>query len=293
MKIVVTGGKGGVGKSMVATSLSFQLAKEKKVMLIDCDVECPNDHILLSIKRKRYKVLYQMVPKLDKRKCRKCGACARVCKQNAIVAVEGKYPFFVKDVCIGCGACIIACPFGAISKSKKEIGKVFVGKNYNVFLVSGELKVGELASGEVVSQLREIAQEIDKKIKSDFVIIDSPPGIGCPVIASIRGTDFVIGVTEPSPTALSDLKRVLFLAQKFKIKAAIIINKFDLAKNFSRKIENFAKRKGLSVLGKIPFSKDFINCTIKQKPVFEIKKNYQAIFSRIVQNLKKSWKKSS
>ena len=121
MKIAITGGKGGTGKSMVATSLAIEFARDKITTLIDADVECPNDHLLLSIKRKEFVKIYQPIPKWDFNKCTKCGKCASVCKQNAIVFVKERYPVFVKDLCIGCGACIAACPQNAISKTKKEI----------------------------------------------------------------------------------------------------------------------------------------------------------------------------
>jgi MinD superfamily P-loop ATPase len=285
MKIAVTGGKGGTGKSTVAVALAVEFARKNKVMLVDADAECPNDHLLLSVKLKKYVNVYSLIPKWDFSKCKKCGKCAKVCKQNAIVFVKGKYPAFVPDVCIGCKACIVSCPYEAISESKKIIGTIFTGKNYNVNLVSGELKLGELASGEVVSQLRKYSEEINKKIKADTVLIDSAAGIGCPVIASLVGTDYVVAVTEPTPSALHDLKRVLYLASHFGIKHGIVINKFDLANMFCRKIEDFAKNNKIPIIGKIPYRKDFIDSTIKMKPVVEMYPKYQKIFNEITENI--------
>ncbi|NOQ67901.1 P-loop NTPase [Patescibacteria group bacterium] len=285
MKIAITGGKGGTGKSMVATSLAVEFARKEKTMLVDADVECPNDHLLLDIKRKKYIIVYQPIPKWDFSKCVKCGKCADVCKQNAIVFVKGKYPAFIKDICIGCKACLVSCPENAITETKKEIGTIYTGKNYDVNLVSGELKLGELASGEVVSEVRKYSDEINNKIKADIVLIDSSAGVGCPVIASLIGTDRIIAVTEPTPSALHDLKRVLYLANHFGIKHGIVINKFDLAKNFCAKIEKFAKEKNIPVIGKIPYKKDFVDSTIKMKPVAEINPEYKTIFKEIINKI--------
>jgi len=285
MKIAITGGKGGVGKSMMATSLAVEFARNSKTMLVDADAECPNDHLLLSVKRKKYATVYQSIPKFDYSKCTKCGKCALSCKRGAIVWIKEKYPAFVKDACIGCMACLSACPYGAITETKKEIGTIYTGKNYNVNLVSSELKLGELASGEVVAEVRKYSDKINEKIKADIMIIDSSPGIGCPVIASLVGTDYIVAVTEPTPSALFDLKRVLYLAEHFGIKHGIIINKSDLAKNFYKEIEKFAKINNIQIIGKIPYRKDFVKSTIKMKPVVEINQKYKKLFKEIINEI--------
>lgn len=284
-KIAITGGKGGTGKSLVATSLAVEFAKNSETILIDVDVECPNDHLLLSVRRKEFIKIYQPIPKWDFSKCRKCGKCASVCKQNAIVFVKGKYPAFVKDVCIGCKACLVACPYGAISETKKQIGTVYTGKNYNVNLISGELKLGELASGEVVAEVRKYSEEISRKLKAEIILIDSAAGIGCPVIASLVGTDYIVAVTEPTPSALHDLKRVLYLANHFQIKHGIVINKYDLAESFCLKIEKFAEENNIAIIGKIPYRKDFVDSTIEMKPVTEINPKYQQLFKEIISKI--------
>lgn len=285
MKIAITGGKGGTGKSTVASSLAVELAKRKRVMLVDADVECPNDHLILSTRLKKDMDVFQLIPKWDFSKCTKCGKCGSVCKQNAIVSVKGKYPAFVPDLCIGCQACIVACPVNAIGKDKKKIGTIYRGKNYGVDLITGELKLGQLASGEIVAEVRKRADKIAEKTKPDVMLIDSAAGVGCPVIASINGTDFVIAVTEPTPSALHDLKRVIYIADHFSIPKALVINKYDLEKKFCRKIEDFAGKNNIPIIGRIPYTQDFVDSMIKMKPIVAYKKEYQKVFAEIISGM--------
>jgi len=286
MKIAITGGKGGVGKSMVAASLAVEFARTGKTMLVDADAECPNDHLLLSVKRKKYASVYQMIPKWDFTKCEKCGRCAQVCKQNAIVFVKDKYPAFVKDLCIGCQACVVACKYGAIGETGKIIGKIYTGENYGINLVSSELKLGELASGEVVAEVRKYSDLINQKVGAETMIIDSSPGIGCPVIASLVGTDYILAVTEPTPSALFDLKRVLYLAKHFGIKHGIAINKFDLSEDFCRGIQKFARKNKIEIIGRIPYRKEFVKSTIAMKPVVETNPLFRKFFQPIINRIK-------
>jgi len=280
MRIAVTGGKGGTGKSTVATALAYELSKQKKVLLVDLDVDCPNDHLIISAKRKKIKDVYQPIPKFNFKKCIKCGKCASVCKQNSIAFAKGKYPAFIPDTCIGCKACINVCPTRAITETKKKIGKVYHGKNYGIELITGELKIGQLASGEMVAETRRISEKFEKEI----TLLDSSAGIGCPVIASIIGTDYVIAVTEPTPSALSDLKRVLHIVEHFKIPYGLVINKANLSKKFCKKTEKFAKDKKIKILSKIPYQKDFVKSTIAMKPINAYNQEYSKYYKEILKN---------
>ncbi|MBU0953247.1 MAG: ATP-binding protein [Nanoarchaeota archaeon] len=276
--IAVTGGKGGTGKSTIASSLAVVLSEQKKVLLADVDVDCPNDHLILDVERKKLVDVFQSIPQWEFDKCTKCGTCASVCKQNAIVAVKGKNPAFVPELCIGCKACIVACPVKAIQEGRKKIGKIYSGDKYGVHLVSGELKLGELASGEMVVETRKVADDLAKKNGFDIVLVDSAAGIGCPVIASLHGTDFVVAVTEPTPSALHDLKRVLYLADHFRIPRGIVLNKADMDTGFAKKIEQFAKNHGIPILGRLPYRQDVVKATIKMKPIVIYDKRYKKTF---------------
>ncbi len=278
MIITITGGKGGTGKSTVATSLAYF---SRNSLLVDADVDCPNDHIFLSIKLKKDRQIYQLVPKFDKSKCKKCGKCSSSCNRDAIVSLKGKYPVLVKELCDGCGACLHICPYNAILKSKKVIGYIYKGRNYGVNLVSGELKIGEYASGKVVDELKNYAFEYARKIKSKNIFIDSASGIGCPVISSISSSDFVIATTEPTPSALHDLKRVLKIINHFKIKCGAVINKFNLNQNYTNKIINFLKENNVPLLGKIPYDKQFLYHLINQTPYTK----YESLFNQILEAL--------
>jgi len=286
MIIAVAGGKGGTGKSMLATSLAFLYAKKKETFLIDLDVECPNDHIILEVNRERKELIYQIIPKWNFDLCKKCGRCALVCKQKAVSFVPNKYPAFIKDVCIGCKACFLACPYGTITEDRKVIGNIYGGKKYDINLISGELKIGELASGEIVSSVRKYSEKLFKNIESKMVVIDTAAGIGCPVIASIVGSDYLVTVTEPTPSALHDLKRIIYLGKHFNIPIGIVINKYTLDEKFCEKIKDFAEEKKILVIGYIPYHKNFVKASLKKKVVLDVFPKYIKIFEKIIDDIK-------
>jgi MinD superfamily P-loop ATPase len=282
MIIAVAGGKGGSGKSMVAVSLAIEYAQNYKTILIDADVECPNDHLLLNIARKKVETIYQIIPEWNFSLCKKCGKCAAVCKQNAIIYVPNKKPAFIPDICIGCKACMNVCPHKAIGESKKEIGAIFKGNYKNLGFITGELKLGQPTSGEVVTSVRKYAENFSKKKKSQMVIIDAPAGIGCPVIASLAGSDYLVAVTEPTPSALHDLKRTVYLGQHFRIPIGIVINKYNLDKTFCEKIKKYAKNENIPILGYIPYHKNFVTAAIRMIPVVELFPKYRPVFKKII-----------
>lgn len=263
MEIAITGGKGGTGKSTVATALAYELAKRHKVLLVDADVDCPNDHLLLSIERNHLKAVEQRIPKWDMGKCAKCGACGKACRTNAIVSIKGFEPIFMENQCNGCGACRIVCPSSAISWGSKEIGRVFSGKKGNLDFLSGELKTSQPISEFIVNSLNDEIEKI--RGNYDFVVVDTAAGTHCPVIAAVKGADSVIAVTEPTPLGAHDLEIILQLLSKLGKECSIVLNRADLGAR--GKIDDLASKYKTKIAMEIPFSMEIISAYSKGEPV--------------------------
>jgi len=264
MKIIaVTGGKGGTGKSTVATSLAYELSKNNKVLLVDADVDCPNDHLILAIERNNLKIVEQRIPKFDLDKCIKCGACGKACKTKAIVSISNNHPIFIENQCNGCGACKIVCPSNAIEWSNKEIGRLHSGKKEKIDFLSGELKTNQPISEFIVNHLNE---EIEKsKDNYDYIIIDTAAGTHCPVIAALENADEVIAVTEPTPLGAHDLEIILRLLLNLQKKSKIIINRSDIGNK--KEIYDLSKKYHSEIVFEIPYSKEIVEAYSNGKPI--------------------------
>jgi len=198
MIISVASGKGGTGKTLVATSLALSLKDRDKVQFLDCDVEEPNAHVLLKPVITSSKSVYIPVPKVDEDKCTYCGKCAQVCAYHAI-AVLGEHVLTFPQLCHGCGACSYLCPENVITEEGREGGVVEWGHSDGIEFAHGKLNVGEAMAPPVIRKVKEQASN------NGVVIVDAPPGTSCPVVESIKGSDFCILVTEPTPFGLHDL----------------------------------------------------------------------------------------
>jgi len=284
MKLVIASGKGGVGKSMLCSVLAMLFLKDKKkIVAVDCDVDAPNLAIWLGgIKKwdRTLPVVTSAKAEVNFKKCNGCGLCAEKCRFEAIKMVKGK-PKVNPFLCEGCGACEIICPQKAITLKSVQNGEIRIKRTkYGFPLVSGQLYPGETGSGKVVTEIKKEAE----KFKYNLMLIDSSPGTGCPVIASLQDSNFVILVTEPTPSGFTDLKRVLEVVNHFKIPWGLVINKWDIYKNLSQRIEKWS---GSNLLGKISYDQKIFKAIANLKPILEtnlrVKKEIQEIFKNLNQ----------
>ncbi|MGB9675410.1 MAG: ATP-binding protein [Candidatus Nanoarchaeia archaeon] len=284
MKIVVASGKGGVGKSMLASTIALMYSKKKKIVACDCDVDAPNLGLWLGITEYEFREKISTSEKafIIKEKCIQCGKCEKICNFKAI---EKREVFEVNPfLCEGCGACELVCPTNAIKIKAVNNGEIRINKTkYEFPLISGKLYPGETGSGKIVEELKRRVEEFSY----DVAIFDSPAGIGCPVIASVRGTDYAILVTEPTPSGFSDLKRILGIVNYFQVPYGIVINKWDINAKLAKKIERLFKEK---FLGKISYDKKIINSIVNLNPIIfsdsKVVEEIKEIFEKLEKKLK-------
>jgi MinD superfamily P-loop ATPase len=240
MIISIASGKGGTGKTLVATSLALSLGKQ--VQILDCDVEEPNVHVLLRPTIVQSKPVCIPVPKIDKAKCTYCGECAKVCAYHALAVVK-KLVLIFPELCHGCGACSYLCPAKAISEEGREMGVVELGCAGEIEFVQGKLTIGEAMATPVI---REVKRHIDP---TKTVIIDVSPGTSCPVVEAVRDSDFCLLVTEPTPFGLHDLSLAVDTVKVLGISCGIVLNRAGGTYN---RIEEYCLEKDIPLLMRIP-----------------------------------------
>jgi MinD superfamily P-loop ATPase len=239
--IAVASGKGGTGKTLVATSLALSLSGEHKVAFLDCDVEEPNGHVFLKPVLTGRETVTIPVPEVAKERCNYCGKCAQVCAYNAI-AVLGNNVLTFPQLCHGCGACTYLCPEGAISEKPRGTGVVEWGEANGVAFVHGILNVGEAMAPPVIRKVKEHGN-------SEVAIRDVPPGTSCPVVEAIKGSDFCLLVTEPTPFGLSDLALAVDTVRELGIPCGVVLNRAGLGDN---KTEEYCRKEKIPILLTIP-----------------------------------------
>jgi len=277
MIISVASGKGGTGKTLVATSLALSLRGGAKVQLLDCDVEEPNDHIFLHAAINQSQPVFLPIPKIDETKCTYCGKCAEVCAYNAIAVIKKKVLVF-PELCHGCGACSYLCPESAISEEGKQIGVVETGNSEDVDFVQGRLAIGEIAAPFVI---REVKKHIDP---AGTVIMDIPPGTSCPVVEAVKDSDFCLLVTEPTPFGLNDLSLAVEVVRKLGITCGVVINRVGVG---DEKVERYCHEQGIPILLKIPLDRKIATLYSKGIPLIQGMPEWRNAFLGLFRDIEK------
>ncbi|MFC2138585.1 AAA family ATPase [Bacteroidota bacterium] len=279
-KIAIASGKGGTGKTTVSVNLFYFLQDKitKNILLVDCDVEEPNDSLFFpEAKIIQKEKINQLIPEIDKEKCAYCRKCVEYCEFNAIVIIPHVHFSEVNEsLCHSCGACKLACENNAIIEKHLSIGEVI---KYNNGLIEGKLKIGSAMQTLLIKELKKSIQD-----DPDILIYDAPPGTSCPVVETVIDAHYVILVTEPTPFGLYDLKLTIALLEKLEKPFGVIINKAGLGNN---EVYKFLEEEKIEILAEIPFNQDYAHKYASGLILNDIPDEVIAQYKEIIEKLEK------
>ena len=245
MRVAVASGKGGTGKTTVAVSLALALAETQPVQLLDCDVEEPNVHLFVRPEIAATRSVDKLLPRVSEAVCQRCGACVRACEFHAL-GLLGDHILAFPELCHGCGRCVLVCPHGAIDEVAHSLGTVETGTARGLLYGQGTLNVGEAMATPIIRELK-------REIRPEFtVVLDAPPGTGCPAIAVLRGVDVALLVTEPTSFGLHDLAAAVGVARTLDVPVAVILNRAGVGDD---RVEAYCADEEIPLLMKIPFDR--------------------------------------
>lgn len=274
MIISIASGKGGTGKTTVATNLALSLGAA--VQLLDCDVEEPNAHLFIHPVFDQTKTVTAPVPEIDMNKCTLCGKCGEICQFKAIVVVgQTVLPF--EELCHSCGGCMAVCPEDAITEKSRELGVIQKGYRTGIEFIHGKLRVGEAMSPPLIKKVLAYTDP------AKFTIVDAPPGTSCPVIESMKKANFVLLVTEPTPFGLYDLKLAVGAAKILNIPCGLVINRSDLGDD---NVKAYADRENLPVLMEIPFDRQIAETYSRGEMIVEVMPEWKEKFLKLYEKVK-------
>lgn len=273
MRIAVASGKGGTGKTTVATNLAYVAALDgRAVAYLDCDVEEPNGALFLKPDITESDPVRVSVPKVDMAKCTECGLCGQICEYSAIVPVKGMVLIF-PELCHGCGGCWLVCAPGAVTESHRATGRIERGNAGKLQFVQGILDIGQAMSPPVIRAVKSALPD------ADLVVIDAPPGTSCPVIESVRDSDSVLLVTEPTPFGLNDLKLALKMVRALGLPLSVVINRAD---NSTSDTHTWCRREHLPILAEIPDDRRVAEAYSRGQMICEALPEYAELFSDLL-----------
>ena len=276
MRIAIASGKGGTGKTTIATNLAFVLARQNRsVQLLDCDVEEPNCHIFIKPEIETSEPVTVPIPQVDQEKCTGCGICGEVCQYSAIVCMKGKVLVF-PELCHGCGGCQRFCPEKAISEAGREVGEVETGQGKALLFAQGRLRIGEVMAPPLIKGVKQSV------VESDVTIIDAPPGTSCPVIEAVRDSDFIILATEPTPFGLNDLKLAVEMVRVLNLPFAVAINRCDVGDNA---VKDYCAKEGIEIILELPHDRLIAQAYSKGEIASECLGEYADIFTNFAKHI--------
>ncbi len=275
MKIAVASGKGGTGKTTLAVALAQ--ACGESVCYLDCDVEEPNGHLFLRPTNIVEKAVSVLIPEVDKDRCVGCGACREICEFNAVVTIA-KHALVFPELCHSCGGCTAVCPTGAMVEKPVRIGKVSVGESDGFQTLEGSLDVGQMMALPVIRAVKNAAPP------DCLTIIDCPPGTACPMITAVRGADFVILVTEPTPFGLNDLTLAVETLRGMEIPFGVVINRSDVGDD---RVVAYCRNENISVLLKIQESRKIAEAISRGDGLLSAKPEMKSVFQKLIQTIQK------
>ena len=270
--VTIASGKGGTGKTTVATNLACVAARAgRSVAYLDCDVEAPNGHVFLKPALDRSSPVGTLIPEVDEAKCTYCGACGEICQYSAIVSMEPVVLVF-PELCHGCGGCSLVCPCEAITEVLHETGKIEIGSAGAIGFVHGLLKVGQAMSPPVIKAVKAACPA------ADLVVLDAPPGTSCPVVESVRGSDYVVLVTEPTPFGLNDLELAVAMVRVLAVPFGVVINRADMG---DRRTELYCEREDIAVLAEIPDDRRIAEAYSRGEMIYDAVPEYRPLFEAL------------
>lgn len=274
MRIAVASGKGGTGKTTVSANLARTVGSD--VQLLDCDVEEPNAHLFLGGKETGSDIITIPIPEVDESLCNGCGECGRFCRYHAIVSF-GSTPLVFPELCHGCGGCALVCPRGAIRETGRRIGVVETMAADGITLIQGRLDIG-------VAMAPPLIRAVKARLSNDITaILDAPPGTSCPVITTLRGSDFVVLVTEPTPFGLHDLRLAVAMVRELAVPFGVVVNRMGVGDD---RVHRFCREQGIPILLEIPDDRRIAEAYSRGELLVDALPEYGSHFATLLWNIR-------